>query len=350
MPTLAAAQLVGARRRGAELRTGADGHRGPASAPAAPCAAYAPPQGDIHAPGRRQRRRHLGRRARRARRGPPARPAPARLRPGHRAAAARVRHKVYAADYVADVASDSAALQTSPVVEGTAAGPGADRRQPGTGRLRPDLLPARRARAGRAGDARCSRSWRRSGRCAPTSASARTCPTICPAIGPDPRVPGLFHACGHEGAGIGLATGTGHLIAQALTGQDLARSGPRPVRSAPTASRTDAARRPRDDTPLELVEAQAGTRLHRHLRRPRDRRPARPDASPPRSGRRASRPGAPPGASGAPRGVFCGIGVCFDCLVTVNGRPNQRACLVPGRAGDVDPHAGRDRPSMSIMS
>lgn len=36
-----------------------------------------------------------------------------------------------------------------------------------------------------------------------------------------------------------------------------------------------------------------------------------------------------------PRGVFCGIGVCFDCLVTVNGRPNQRACLVPGCPGDV---------------
>lgn len=35
-----------------------------------------------------------------------------------------------------------------------------------------------------------------------------------------------------------------------------------------------------------------------------------------------------------PRGVFCGIGVCFDCLVTVNDRPNQRACLVPVRAGD----------------
>lgn len=31
---------------------------------------------------------------------------------------------------------------------------------------------------------------------------------------------------------------------------------------------------------------------------------------------------------GAPRGVFCGIGVCFDCLVTVDGHPNQRACLV----------------------
>ena len=38
---------------------------------------------------------------------------------------------------------------------------------------------------------------------------------------------------------------------------------------------------------------------------------------------------------GLPRGVFCGIGVCFDCLVTVNGRPNQRACLVPARSGDV---------------
>lgn len=32
---------------------------------------------------------------------------------------------------------------------------------------------------------------------------------------------------------------------------------------------------------------------------------------------------------GEPRGVFCGIGVCFDCLVEVNGRANQRACLVP---------------------
>ncbi|MFG2574928.1 (2Fe-2S)-binding protein [Streptomyces sp. NPDC048481] len=39
---------------------------------------------------------------------------------------------------------------------------------------------------------------------------------------------------------------------------------------------------------------------------------------------------------GRPRGVFCGIGVCFDCLVTVDGRPNQRACLVPAvRGADV---------------
>jgi predicted molibdopterin-dependent oxidoreductase YjgC len=33
-----------------------------------------------------------------------------------------------------------------------------------------------------------------------------------------------------------------------------------------------------------------------------------------------------------PRGLFCGIGVCFDCLVVVDGRPNERACLVPADA------------------
>lgn len=31
---------------------------------------------------------------------------------------------------------------------------------------------------------------------------------------------------------------------------------------------------------------------------------------------------------GRPRGLFCGIGICFDCLVTVDGVSNQRACLV----------------------
>ena len=37
--------------------------------------------------------------------------------------------------------------------------------------------------------------------------------------------------------------------------------------------------------------------------------------------------------SGAPRGPFCGMGVCFDCLVTVDGRPSQRACLTKVEAG-----------------
>ncbi|MFF5261216.1 (2Fe-2S)-binding protein [Actinomadura viridis] len=38
--------------------------------------------------------------------------------------------------------------------------------------------------------------------------------------------------------------------------------------------------------------------------------------------------------SGAPRGVFCGIGVCFDCLVTVNGERDVRACRRRARDGD----------------
>jgi glycine/D-amino acid oxidase-like deaminating enzyme/bacterioferritin-associated ferredoxin len=34
---------------------------------------------------------------------------------------------------------------------------------------------------------------------------------------------------------------------------------------------------------------------------------------------------------GDERGLFCGMGVCFDCRVTVNGRPGQRACLTTVR-------------------
>jgi len=129
-----------------------------------------------------------------------------------------VRHKVYAADYVADVASDSAALQTSPVVEGTAAGPvliGATRERVGFDRSL--SLPALRALA--AGATRLFPFLERV-RAMRTYLGFRPyLPDHLPAIGPDPRVPGLFHACGHEGAGIGLSTGTGQLIAQMLAGE-----------------------------------------------------------------------------------------------------------------------------------
>ncbi|MFG1879634.1 (2Fe-2S)-binding protein [Sphaerisporangium sp. NPDC049003] len=37
---------------------------------------------------------------------------------------------------------------------------------------------------------------------------------------------------------------------------------------------------------------------------------------------------------GRPRGLFCGIGVCFDCLVTVNGEASLRACQTEARPGD----------------
>lgn len=38
---------------------------------------------------------------------------------------------------------------------------------------------------------------------------------------------------------------------------------------------------------------------------------------------------------GTPRGVFCGIGICFDCVATVNGVPDIRLCRRPARDGDV---------------
>jgi len=38
-------------------------------------------------------------------------------------------------------------------------------------------------------------------------------------------------------------------------------------------------------------------------------------------------------ASGAPRGLYCGMGACFDCVVTVDGRTGRRACLEKVREG-----------------
>ena len=37
--------------------------------------------------------------------------------------------------------------------------------------------------------------------------------------------------------------------------------------------------------------------------------------------------------AGRPRGLFCGIGVCFDCLITADGEPNVRACVRQAAAG-----------------
>jgi sarcosine oxidase subunit alpha len=37
--------------------------------------------------------------------------------------------------------------------------------------------------------------------------------------------------------------------------------------------------------------------------------------------------------SGKPRGIYCGIGHCYECRVTVDGVPGVRACLTPLRDG-----------------
>ncbi|MFJ9949027.1 NAD(P)/FAD-dependent oxidoreductase [Kitasatospora sp. NPDC091207] len=129
-----------------------------------------------------------------------------------------VRRKVYAADYVADVASGSAALQTSAVVEGTPGGPvliGASRERVGFDRtLSVEVLHRLAAQAAALfpvlADVSVLRAYR---------GFRPYLPDHLPAIGADPRVPGLYHACGHEGAGIGLAPATGLLISEQLTGK-----------------------------------------------------------------------------------------------------------------------------------
>ncbi|MDR1997243.1 MAG: (2Fe-2S)-binding protein [Candidatus Margulisbacteria bacterium] len=37
----------------------------------------------------------------------------------------------------------------------------------------------------------------------------------------------------------------------------------------------------------------------------------------------------------SPRGIFCAIGRCTDCVMIVNGRPNVRTCITP-LAADMD--------------
>ena len=129
-----------------------------------------------------------------------------------------IRHKVYTADYVANVASGSAELETSTVIEGTAGGTiliGASRERVGF-----DRSSSLRVVGMLAGQAT---------RLFPVLAEARAirfyrgfrpyCPDHLPVIGADGRLPGLLHACGHEGAGVGLAPVTGQLIAQVAAGQ-----------------------------------------------------------------------------------------------------------------------------------
>ncbi|HSN07004.1 MAG TPA: FAD-dependent oxidoreductase [Candidatus Angelobacter sp.] len=127
-----------------------------------------------------------------------------------------VHHKVYGADYVANVASDSAGLETSPVVEATRAGTilvGASRERVGfdgttsydvLGRLAAQAVALFPVLAG----VRVQRAYR---------GFRPYCPDHLPVIGPDPRVDGLVHACGHEGAGIGLAPATAALVVGSIT-------------------------------------------------------------------------------------------------------------------------------------
>ncbi|MGW5118384.1 NAD(P)/FAD-dependent oxidoreductase, partial [Streptomyces noursei] len=129
-----------------------------------------------------------------------------------------VFHKVYDADYVAAVGSSAEVLQTSAVVEATRGGSvllGSSRRRVGfDDRLRPAVLSAVAAKALRL---------------FPTLAGAMVTrayggfrpyvPDHLPVIGADPRLAGLWHAGGHEGAGIGLSVGTARLLRDLVSGR-----------------------------------------------------------------------------------------------------------------------------------
>ena len=128
-----------------------------------------------------------------------------------------VNHKVYDSDYVDNVASSDADLQTSTVIEGTKSGTiliGASRERVGfdrsidvnvikkLARQATSLFPILRS----AQILRVYNGFR------PYS------PDHLPVIGPDSKIPRLIHCAGHEGAGIGLSAASGKLIAQLING------------------------------------------------------------------------------------------------------------------------------------
>lgn len=130
-----------------------------------------------------------------------------------------IRHKVYECDYVAAVGRDDDALACSAVVESTASGTvliGSSRdfggALPGTGtRSAPPDAGVLAAMARRAivlfpflHRVRAIRAY---------TGYRPACRDHLPVIGPDPLVAGLYHASGHEGAGIGLAPATAELLA-----------------------------------------------------------------------------------------------------------------------------------------
>lgn len=37
--------------------------------------------------------------------------------------------------------------------------------------------------------------------------------------------------------------------------------------------------------------------------------------------------------TGDSRAPLCGMGICFECRVTINGRPHQKSCQIPLASG-----------------
>jgi D-hydroxyproline dehydrogenase subunit beta len=128
----------------------------------------------------------------------------------------RVFHKVYDADYVGATQSGDSDLQTSAVVESTAAGTvliGSSRQRVGfDDRLRARVISEIAAKAiALFPFLENTLVMRTYGGFRPYM------PDHLPVIGPDHRVPGLFHVTGHEGAGIGLSIVSAEILLAQLT-------------------------------------------------------------------------------------------------------------------------------------
>lgn len=140
----------------------------------------------------------------------------------------RVFHKVYDGDYVGAVASSDADLQTSSVIESTEAGTvliGSSRQRVGfDDRFDVEVIRQIAAKAMRIFPFLAATPVMR------TYGGFRPyMPDHLPVIGPDPRMPGLWHATGHEGAGIGLSVATAEIVAAQIAQR------PAPVDDAPYA-------------------------------------------------------------------------------------------------------------------
>ncbi len=126
-----------------------------------------------------------------------------------------VRHKVYDADYVANVASGEEGLQTSAVIEGTESGTiliGASRERVGFDRtLNISILRTLAAQAIELFPVLAKLALLRA-----YHGFRPYAPDHLPVIGEDVEIKGLWHCAGHEGAGIGLAPASAEIIASQI--------------------------------------------------------------------------------------------------------------------------------------
>jgi len=130
-----------------------------------------------------------------------------------------VRHKVVDGSYLRSVVSAAAGLEVSTVVETTWDGDvlvGSSRARRGFDTAVDDAVSeAMLARA-----ARLMPRLSELPRAAAWSGLRPWLPDHLPAIGPSQRVPGLWVATGHEGAGVALGPVTGRVLAQAFCGEE----------------------------------------------------------------------------------------------------------------------------------